>query len=70
MSWAYFYSHFAIYVNQTIKLYALNLASDVCQFFLSKTGKTFLWENVKWKKIQNHTCAMNDAIWEKKMKEK
>lgn len=50
-------------------MYALNLASDVWQFFLSKTGKTFLWENVKWEKIQNHTCTMNDAIWEKKLKE-
>ena len=31
--------HFTVYVNQVITSYALNLYSDICQLFLSKTGK-------------------------------
>lgn len=34
-------SHFTI-INETIILYPLNLHSDVCQLFLSKTGKNQL----------------------------
>ena len=30
--------YFITYVNQTIRLHALNLYSDVCQLFLNKTG--------------------------------
>lgn len=32
-------NHVTIHINQTITLYALHLYSDVCQLFLSKTGK-------------------------------
>ena len=32
-------NHFAIYINQTIILYTLNLCSDGCQLFLSKMGE-------------------------------
>lgn len=32
-------NHFIRYINQTTMLYALNLHSDVCQLFLSKTGE-------------------------------
>ena len=39
VSWTYCGSHFTIYVNQTIMLCTLNVYSDVCQLFLSKTGK-------------------------------
>ena len=35
----YYDNHYTIYVNQIIMLYTLNLFSDVCQLFLSKTGK-------------------------------
>ena len=33
-----------MYASQMIILYALNLDSDACQLFLSKTGKEFLKE--------------------------
>ena len=38
-SWTYCDNHFTIYVNQTIMLYDLDLYSEICQLFLSKTGK-------------------------------
>ena len=28
-----------MYVNQSILIYTLNLYSDVCQFFLNRTGE-------------------------------
>lgn len=39
VSWTYLGNHFTIYVKQLIILYALNLYSDVCQLFLTKTGE-------------------------------
>lgn len=36
-------NHFTNYINKTIMLYALNLYSDACQFFLNKTGKKFFF---------------------------
>ena len=41
VNWIYCGNHFALYVNQTIMLDALNLHSDVCQIFLNKLGKRF-----------------------------
>lgn len=38
VNWTYCDNHFTMYVNQTLKLYALNLYSDVCQLFFNKTG--------------------------------
>ena len=38
VSWAYCDNYFTISVNQTIKLYALHLHSDVCQVFFNKAG--------------------------------
>ena len=32
----------AIYVNQIIMLYTLNLYSDICQLFLNKTEKNLI----------------------------
>lgn len=39
MMLAYCINHFTIYVKQTIMTYALNLSSDVWQFFLPKPEK-------------------------------
>ena len=39
VTWTYHGNHFTIYVNETIMLYALNLQSNICQSFLSRTGK-------------------------------
>jgi len=40
-------NHFIIYVNLTVKLYILNLYSDISQLFLNKIGKKFLYGNIK-----------------------
>ena len=42
VSWTHYGKHFTIYVNQTIKLYTLNLYSDVWQLFFNKNGKKFM----------------------------
>lgn len=40
-----------IYVNQTIKLYTLNLYIDVFQLFFSKTEKISKWKNFFFKEF-------------------
>lgn len=37
--WTSWDNHFTIYVNKTTTVYALNMNSDICQLFLSKTGR-------------------------------
>lgn len=39
--WTYCGNHFIIHVDQTIRLYTLNLYCDACQLFLHKTGVCF-----------------------------
>ena len=39
VQWTHCDNHFMMYTNQIIMLYTLNLYSDVCQLYLTKTGR-------------------------------
>lgn len=48
-SWTFCGKHFTVYVNRTTMLYALNVHSDTCQFFLNKFGEgSWLEKKKRW----------------------